>query len=269
MLPIDRTVAAQSNRKTTPTLDWLHKKPEMTARLVSLCFDANDPLLLARFWAGTLQWDIADETQDGIVLMPTDETPFIIDVSPVAELKVAKNRIHLDLVSESPAHQGEVVDRLIALGAKRVDIGQPADATHVVLGDPEGNEFCVVLRGEFLATTGFIGAVVFEPAELVTGHFWGDAIGWPLVYDQDGDTAIRAPDGRGPFITFGPAGTAADTTKSRLHLHIAPPPGGDQEAEVERLLGLGAKRLGIRQGNGPCVVMADPDGIEFCFRPPG
>jgi hypothetical protein len=240
----------------------------MTARLVSLCFDANDPLLLARFWAGTLQWDIADETQDGIVLMPTDGTPFVIDFVPVPERKVGKNRIHLDLVSESPQHQAEVVDRLLASGAKRIDVGQPADATHVVLGDPEGNEFCVVLRGEFLATTGFIGAVVFEPAELVTGRFWADAIGWPLVYDQDGDTAIRAPYGRGPFITFGPSGVAADTSKSRLQLAIAPPQDGDQEAEVERLLGLGATRIRVRPDHGSCVVIADPDGIEFCVLTP-
>ena len=52
--------------------------------------------------------------------------------------------IHLDLVSESPEHQSEMVDRLIALGAGRVDIGQSSDVDHVVLADPEGNEFCVL-----------------------------------------------------------------------------------------------------------------------------
>jgi hypothetical protein len=48
--------------------------------------------------------------------------------------------------------------------------------------------------------------IVFEPGEPVAGRFWAEAVGWPLVYDQDGDTAIRAPDGEGPFFTFGPPG---------------------------------------------------------------
>ena len=71
-----------------------------------------------------------------------------------------------------------------------------------------------------------LGAVVFEPANPANGHFWAEAIGWPVVYDQDGDVAIRAPDGRGPFITFGPPGTAK-SGKNRLHLDLAPhlPPG--------------------------------------------
>jgi hypothetical protein len=241
----------------------------MTTTLASLCFDANDPLRLARFWAGALGWNIHDdETHEEIGLLPTDDTSFIFEFSFVPETKTTKNRIHLDLVSESPTHQSEMVDRLLSLGAQRIDIGQPADADHVVLADPEGNEFCVVLRGEFLATTGLLGAVVFEPGEPVTGHFWGEAIGWPLVYDQDGDTAIRAEDGRGPFITFGPPGGAPKRGKNRLHLDIAPLSDGDQQAEVDRLLALGASHVDIGQGDVPWVVLTDPDGNEFCVLTP-
>ena len=57
-----------------------------------------------------------------------------------------------------------------------------------MLGDPEGNEFCVVRRGDFLATTDLLGSIVFEPADPVVGRFWSEAAGWPIVYDQDGDT---------------------------------------------------------------------------------
>ena len=86
-----------------------------------------------------------------------------------------------------------MVDRLIAHGARPVDIGQGA-VEWTVLADPEGNEFCVVPRGEFLATTGLIGSIVFEPAEYpAVGRFWSEATGWPVVYDQDGDLAIRDP----------------------------------------------------------------------------
>ena len=86
----------------------------MTSRIVALCFDANDPLLLARFWAGALQWKIDDETHDEIGLVPTDETRFRILFLPVPEKKTAgKNRIHLDLTSTSIDDQKETVERLV------------------------------------------------------------------------------------------------------------------------------------------------------------
>ena len=221
----------------------------MTTRLANLCFDANDPVRLARFWASALGWEVYDETNhEEIGVLPTDGMRFILIFVPVAERKSGKNRLHLDLVSESTEHQTEVVARLITLGAQRVDIGQPEDADHIVLADPEGNEFCVVLRGDFLADTGLLGAIVFEPGEPVTGRFWGEAIGWPLVYDQDGGDA--------------------KTAKNRLHLDIAPPFDGDQQAEVERLLDLGATHVDIGQGDVPWVVLADPDGNEFCVLTP-
>jgi len=240
----------------------------VSTRLDSLCFDANDPLRLARFWAAALLWEIDDETDEEIDVVPIDGTGFPLVFVPVKEPKTGKNRLHLDLVSESPQHQSEIVDRLITLGAQRVDIGQPIDADHVVLADPEGNEFCVVLRGDFLATTDLLGAIVFEPADPIVGRFWSEAAGWPIVYDQDGDTAIRAPDGRGPFVTFGPPTGARKTGKNRLHLDIAPPADGDQAAEVERLLVLGARRVDIGQGDVPWIVMADPEGNEFCVLTP-
>ena len=79
----------------------------MSTRLTTLCFDASDPLRLARFWAAALSWDIDDES---------------------------------------------------------------------------GNEFCVVQRGEFLATTGLLGSIVFEPAGYpAVGRFWSEATGWPVI----------------------------------------------------------------------------------------
>ena len=137
-----------------------------------------------------------------------------------------------------------------------------------MLADPEGNEFCVIVRGDFQATTGLIGAIVFEPADPIVGRFWSEAAGWPLVYEQDGDTAIESPDGRGPFVTFGPPAAAVKTGKNRLHFDVAPPADGDQAAEVERLIALGARRIDIGQGDVSWVVMADPEGNEFCVLTP-
>jgi hypothetical protein len=222
-------------------------------------------LRLARFWAAALRWQI--EEDDEITVAPTGGTGLPFLFLPVPEPRAGKNRLHLDLVSESPEHQSEMVNRFITLGAQPVDIGQ-GDVSWVVMADPEGNEFCVVLRGDFLATTGLVGSIVFEPAGPVAGRFWSEATGWPIVYDQDGDTAIRAPDGRGPFVTFGPPTGAAKTGKNRLHLDIAPPADGDQSAEVERLIALGARRVDVGQGDVSWVVMADPEGNEFCVLTP-
>ena len=71
----------------------------MTSRLVALCFDANDPLRLARFWAVALHWERDDETPDEIGLVPTDDTRFRIRFLPVPEKKAGRNRFHLDLTS--------------------------------------------------------------------------------------------------------------------------------------------------------------------------
>ncbi len=116
----------------------------MTSRLVALCFDANDPLRLARFWADALHCEIDDEPPDEIGLVPTDDTRFRIEFRAVPEHKAGKNRIHLDLTSTSIDDQRETVERLVELGARHIDIGQGPDDKHVVLADPEGNEFCVI-----------------------------------------------------------------------------------------------------------------------------
>jgi predicted enzyme related to lactoylglutathione lyase len=235
----------------------------MTSRLVALCFDANDPLRLARFWADALHWDVGDETHDEIGLVPTDDTRFRIVFLPVPEEKAGKNRIHLDLTTTSIDDQNETVGRLVELGGRHIDVGQGPDDDHVVLADPEGNEFCVIEPdNSFLADSGRLGSITCDGSPEV-GYFWSEALGWPLVWDQDEETAIRAPDGTGPFITWGPP-LPPKLTKNRLHLDIAPPEHGDQRAEVDRLISLGATRIDIGQGDADWVVMADPDGNEFC-----
>ena len=119
-------------------------KNGMTSRLVALCYDANNPLRLARFWAEALRWEIHDETGGQLGLVPMDASSFRILFLPVPEKKVGKNRIHLDLTTTTIDDQTETVGSLIELGARRVDIGQRPEEGHVVLADPEGNEFCIL-----------------------------------------------------------------------------------------------------------------------------
>jgi predicted enzyme related to lactoylglutathione lyase len=246
-------------------------RSDMTAQLVALTFDANDPLRLGRFWAGFLGWqlmdDKADEATGGVSLQPNDDTGFLLRFVPTAERKVGQNQMHFDLTSTSLADQQRKVDRALALGARHLDIGQGPDASHVVMADPEGNEFDVIAPGNrFLADCGLLGAVSSDGTQAV-GYFWSQALGWPLVWDQDEETAIRSPHG-GPKITWGGPPVNLKTGKNRLHFDLAPPVGEDQSAEVDRLLRLGARLIDIGQGDVSWVVLADPDGNEFCVLTP-
>jgi catechol 2,3-dioxygenase-like lactoylglutathione lyase family enzyme len=175
--------------------------------------------------------------------------------------------MHFDLTSTSLDDQQQTVARALGLGARHIDIGQRPEEGHVVLADPEGNEFCVIEPGNnFLADCGFVGAVAGDGSQ-ETGYFWSEALGWPLVWDQDQETAIRSPRG-GPKITWGGPPLMPKTAKHRLHFDLAPAADGDQAAEVERLASLGATRIDIGQGEVGWVVMADPDGHEFCVLTP-
>jgi predicted enzyme related to lactoylglutathione lyase len=237
----------------------------MTSHLVALCIDANDPQRLAHFWGGVLSWDAAD---DGVGLLPTDDTGFRLRFPSTREQKAGQNRMHFDLTSTSPTDQQRTVARALELGGRHIDVGQRPDEGHVVLADPEGNEFCVIEPGnEFLAECGFLGALACDGSQEV-GYFWSAALDWPLVWDQDEETAIRAPHG-GPKITWGGPPVPQKTGKNRLHFDLAPPVVGNQMAEIERLLSLGATRVETGGNGDGRVAMADPDGNEFCMMSPG
>jgi predicted enzyme related to lactoylglutathione lyase len=239
----------------------------MTCHLINFSIDANDPLRLARFWSGVLGWEVADDLEDGVTLLPSDDTGFEIQFLPTQELKVDQNQMHFDLTSTSLENQQQTVARSLGLGARHIDIGQRPEEGHVVLADPEGNEFCVIgPDNDFLSDCGFIGALACEGSQEV-GYFWSEALGWPLVWDQDQETAIRSPQG-GPKITWGGPPLTPKTGKYRQHFDLAPPDHGDQKAEVDHLVSLGATRVDIGQGAVNWVVMADPDGHEFCVLTP-
>jgi len=241
----------------------------MTVHLVALGFDANDPAGLARFWAGVLGRErvVDPDDPDVHVLLPNDGTEFRIEFAPTLEPKTGPNQMHFDLTSTSLEDQQATVARALELGGRHLDIGQGPDADHVVLADPEGNEFCVIPPGNrFLADTGVIGALSSDGTQEV-GYFWSKALGWPLVWDQDEETAIQSPSG-GTKISWGGPPVREKTGKNRLHLDLAPPADEDQQTEVERLLSLGARRIDIGQGEVSWEVMADPGGNEFCVLTP-
>jgi Glyoxalase-like domain len=114
----------------------------VATRLVHLVIDAVQPARLARFWAAALDWEIAAGVWPRGSRYP-DPVALPLVFVPVPEAKIGKNRIHLDLATESAAHQAAEVERLLGLGAVRADIGQ-GDVPWEVMADPEGSEFCVL-----------------------------------------------------------------------------------------------------------------------------
>ena len=102
---------------------------------------AQDPVALGRWWAEALGWVVVytDDVDEFEIRPEPDRTPGL-DFVRLDEPKQAKSRLHLDF---RPDDQDAEVARLVAHGARRVDVGQ-GDAGWVVLADPEGNEFCIL-----------------------------------------------------------------------------------------------------------------------------
>lgn len=238
-----------------------------TSRLVALCFDASDPAALARFWATALRWEVAPTRPERgsaqVDLVPTDGTRFTVRFLRSTGAKTFPNRLHLDLTTSSPADQRDSVDLLLEAGARHLDIGQGPEDRHVVLADPEGNELCIIEpENNFLSTCGRFGSITCDGTRDV-GLFWSAVLGWTLVWDQDEETAIRAPDLTGPMITWGgpPLGDKPD--RNRLYLAIAPGDYSDQETELDRLQDLGATRSPDGRADVGWIELLDPDGNEF------
>jgi len=98
------------------------------------------PVELGRWWCAALDWVVVNDDPDEFEIRPDiDQMPGLL-FAQVPEPKSNKNRLHIDL---RPDDRDAEVERLVGLGARRVDVGQ-RNESWVVLADPEGNEFCVL-----------------------------------------------------------------------------------------------------------------------------
>ena len=121
----------------------------MPVRLHHIVVDTHDLPELARFWTQALGWKVLSEREREIVIGTEDDAPVGMCFMPVTDPKTVKNRLHLDLTSSAQDREQEI-ERLLALGARRVSIGQTGAESWTVLADPEGNEFCVIRPKETL-----------------------------------------------------------------------------------------------------------------------
>ncbi|MFR9751257.1 VOC family protein [Nocardia sp. 004] len=244
----------------------------MPTRLACIAFDADRPRLVADFWAELLGWTVTLDRPDEVdIAAPDADGPELaLAFLPTVRAKTGKNRLHLDLATRSLDHQHTQVDRALALGARRVDIGQGA-VPWTVLADPEGNEFCVLEPREEYVDTGALAAIVVDtrdPTRLA--EFWSVATGWPLAYRGTRLTGLRAPTGLGSWLEFVHT-PEAGSGYTRLHLDLAAFPTDDRAAEVARLHTAGATTIGKdtpTPGYDTDLILADPEDNEFRLRPP-
>jgi predicted enzyme related to lactoylglutathione lyase len=244
----------------------------MPTRAVHVVVDSASPSRLGAFWASALGWVIASDDPDEVAVCPAGfdypgpaALPLIF--VPVNDPKTTKNRVHLDLSTISAQQQAAEVERLLGLGAVRVDIGQ-GQVPWEVLADPEGNEFCLLEPRPVYLDAGPVAAILIDSADPETAaRFWAAATGW-VPHESDADFAsLREPGGSGPFLELLRV-PEAKTVKNRLHVDVAPLPGGDVQAEARRLAEAGAVRIDVGQGQVSWEVLADPEGNEFCVLSP-
>jgi predicted enzyme related to lactoylglutathione lyase len=97
-----------------------------------------------------------------------------------------------------------------------------------------------------------------DPARLA--RWWAEALGYQIFHEDPDEVEIRRHPHEMPGLVFVPVADAK-TTKNRLHIDLRP---DDQEAEVERLVDMGARPADVGQKDVGWVVLADPEGNEFC-----
>ncbi len=209
---------------------------------------------MARFWAELLGREVVDE--DGSLLLPGDRRQVGLRFVAASTQKVGLNRLHLHLTRASPEGQRATVEKALSLGGCHLEVGQLPEEGHVVLSDPGDNEFCVIEPGNnFLAGCGLLGEVACDGSREV-GVFWHEALEWPLVWDQDQETAIQSPAG-GTKLAWGGPPVAPKQGRNHQRFDLA---ADDLDTEIARLTRLGAtRRADVDEG----VELADPDGNEF------
>jgi len=114
-----------------------------TGPMAAVVVDSADPRAMARFWGEATDWTVHEVTDAHALLRSSEGVGPYLEFVRSSEAKTVKNRVHLDLRPYPGDDQAVEADRLRALGATDVDLGQ-GDVPWTVFADPEGNEFCLL-----------------------------------------------------------------------------------------------------------------------------
>lgn len=234
--------------------------------LENLVFDAVDPGRLGRFWEAALDTTTLTDEPAGFETRLHHPDGPVLDLcfQPVPQPPSDPVRLHLDL--RGGAAQQETAERLRALGARDLDIGQ-GDVPWVVLGDVEGNPFCVMEEREVYVDTGPIAALPLDSADPERdGELWSWLTGWTPAPGV-APVSLRHPSRRGPLLELSPEEAPAGRAKNRLHLDVRLEPGEDPDEMAAAIAERGGRALDVDWGPLPWRVYADASGNEFCVLP--
>ena len=236
----------------------------MIGRVSFVTMDANDPERLAAFWGAVLGVEIEERSDRGRFVFLERASGTLLCFQRVPEPMSVPPRLHLDLLGG--ADQAQVVERLVGLGARHLDIGQ-GDVPWVVLADPEGNPFCVMEDRASYADTGPIAALPLDSADPDRdAEFWAWLTGWTDV-DGVAPRSLRHPSRRGPLLELCPESAPKGPVKNRLHLDVRLETGDDADEVEAQIAGRGGERLQVDWGELPWRSYTDPSGNEFCVLP--
>lgn len=233
--------------------------------LENLVFDAVEPQRLGRFWEAVIGGERLTDEFDGF------ETRLAIDGGPVLDLcfqRVSEPpssgpRLHLDLLAG--AAQRSEVDRLLGLGARRLDIGQ-GEVPWVVLADPEGNPCCVMEDRAAYANTGPIASLPLDSADPDRdAEFWSWLTGWTQL--PGASRSLRHPSLRGPLLELCPEPAPKGTAKNRLHLDVRLEAGDNPDGVAAGIAERGGREIRPGWGDLPWRIYTDPSGNELCVLP--
>lgn len=236
-----------------------------SVRLENIALDCHDPARLGRFWTEALGL-VPGREADGEyeARLQVEGGPWLdLCFQRVPEPATAEPRLHLDLLGGS--RQQQVVERLLALGARHNDIGQ-GQVPWVVLADPEGNAFCVMEERQTYSGTGPIAALPLDSADPARdARFYAALTGWSVAGETAGYVMLRHRSGRGPVLELCPE-PAPKRVKNRMHLDVRPEAGDPGTDEVvTRALDLGGSLVSEPWARDqPWTVLADPSGNEVC-----
>ncbi|GEP35914.1 hypothetical protein NSZ01_36820 [Nocardioides szechwanensis] len=234
--------------------------------LENLVFDAVDPQLLGRFWETALGCEQLTDEPAGYETRLTVEGGPVLDLcfQRVPEAPTDPPRLHLDLVGG--AGQGDVVERLLGLGARHLDIGQ-GDVPWVVLADPAGNPCCVMEERATYADTGPIAALPLDSADPERdAQFWSWLTGW-TESPRLAPRSLRHPSMKGPLLELCSEPSPKGPAKNRLHLDVRLEAGDDPDGVAAGIAERGGHELHPGWGELPWRSYADPSGNEFCVLP--
>lgn len=240
----------------------------MPVRLVNVVFVSQDPESLADYWQTEVEmweeWSPKDSEEFRLVPEEEDEGSLELVFAPgPTRPKTGKNRIHLDMnTHDMHEYQRRYDDTMNYTQTRPLDIGQGEVAPWVVYPDPEGNEYCVLKPRERYKQSGALAAVVVDcgdPGALAT--FWSEVTGWSIV-DNDLDFAALRGGDEGPFIEFVRV-VDRNPEPSPIWLGLESYYEHQHDADIQRLVDLGARKVRRHDGEVSYTVVADPEGNEF------